>query len=205
MNVFISYNRKEAWYANQLKDSILDYNLRKYNVWYDKNTIGGHPWWDQICDEIENSNVFIAVTSRAYWKSPACKVEFKYAQDLGKPIIPLVVENNIHDLSVSNIRTIQYIYDPFSMKGGVKLLNAIEATRDKQRPHNSNISRPKVPDTQGIDWMKNIVMSLIPILGLVLFILSNKRSAKDKVFISLHVIVSLIALSYLFSRSTEIM
>jgi tetratricopeptide (TPR) repeat protein len=88
-NIFISYaHLNEIWVA-KLEKELGD--LRDYRIWRDKNIPGGADWWDKILHEIQGCTYFIHVGTQEAYMSKFCRAELRYAFDLNKPIVPIIL------------------------------------------------------------------------------------------------------------------
>jgi hypothetical protein len=87
--LFVSYARTDRPEVDSLAQ-----RLRQVanEVWFDADLVGGQVWWDNILNQIRDSDAFIAIVSRSSLKSQACRIERQYAARLGKPILPLAIE-----------------------------------------------------------------------------------------------------------------
>jgi len=196
MQIFVSYSRNQASESKRLKEFLETYKNRKYEVWYDGEVLGGKIWWDNICERIEKSDFFILVSSFSYWDSPFCKAEYNYAKKLGKTIIPLRANDHAFSRVREELRKLQFIYEPFTLQGGVKIINAIENKRIQARAHQNNETpRPQVPSRRKNFYV--LLCGLIPIIGLIVFTRLD-RNRGDIIYMWLQVI-SLIG-SFLFFR-----
>jgi len=92
MNIFISYNRENKAIAESLARDI---EAIGHKVWYDQELSGGQAWWDQILETVRNCEVFVFLLSPEALNSIACKREYGYAGDLGKPILPVLVSESV--------------------------------------------------------------------------------------------------------------
>ena len=90
--IFISYNRECAEAAQTLLN---DFQALGHTVWLDQKLSGGQAWWDQILATIRDCDLVAILLSPGTLKSTACKREYNYAADLGKPILPVVVADGI--------------------------------------------------------------------------------------------------------------
>ena len=88
--LFISYSRRDAEAAQQLHD---DLEASGLDVWMDHEIRGGQQWWDVILEQIRNSDVFVLALSLDSVRSKACSEELRYAQRLGKQILPVQVRD----------------------------------------------------------------------------------------------------------------
>ncbi len=91
-NIFISYNRQSEAIARTLADDI---EALGHTVWFDQELSGGQAWWDQILARVLDCHVFVFVLSQESLSSIACKREYGYAADLGKPILPVAVSGGV--------------------------------------------------------------------------------------------------------------
>ena len=91
-NVFISYSRHNLDAAKQLVGELEAIGLKP---WHDQTLTGGQRWWDNILENIRNCDVFIFALSRDSWESEACRSELAYVVELGKPILPVQVSDDI--------------------------------------------------------------------------------------------------------------
>ena len=90
-DVFISYSRKDIAFARLLRESLLQSQI---DTWIDWERIPvGEKWWDEICQAIENANVFMFIISKNSIGSPVCKDEINQALKNNKRIIPIIVDD----------------------------------------------------------------------------------------------------------------
>jgi hypothetical protein len=90
--VFVSYSRHNLEAATQLVDDLQAVGI---NTWHDQTLTGGQRWWDNILDSIRSCDVFIFALSKESWESEACRSELAYVVQLGKPILPVLVSDDI--------------------------------------------------------------------------------------------------------------
>ena len=91
-NIFISYNRESEAIAKIVAS---DVEALGQSVWFDQNLSGGQAWWEQILGEIRDCDVLIFLLAPESLDSVACKLEYTYAADLGKPILPILVSEGV--------------------------------------------------------------------------------------------------------------
>ena len=107
--VFVSYSRKNLDAVTQLVKHGRDAGVE---MWYDQTLTGGQRWWDNILAEIRNCDIFVFALSRDSWDSEACSSELGYVAQLGKPIIPVKVcddiSNNLLSAPLSEIQITDY-------------------------------------------------------------------------------------------------
>jgi hypothetical protein len=90
--VFISYSRNNLDAVGQLVKDLQDVG---FNAWHDQTLTGGQRWWDNILASICDCDIFIFALSQESWESEACRSELDYVVKLGKPILPVLVSDNI--------------------------------------------------------------------------------------------------------------
>ena len=88
MTVFISYARKDRDLVDVLAHDI---ERAKHQVWLDHDLTGGQDWWDTILAQIRDCRLFMFVLTPDSIRSKACLAELRYAADLGRPIVPVMV------------------------------------------------------------------------------------------------------------------
>jgi hypothetical protein len=90
--VFVSYSRNNLEAVSQLVRDLQDVG---FNAWHDQTLTGGQRWWDNILASIRDCDIFIFALSQESWESEACRSELEYVVALGKPILPVLVCDNI--------------------------------------------------------------------------------------------------------------
>jgi hypothetical protein len=107
--IFLSYNRQSESHAKSLTSDLEELG---HTVWFDKELCGGQAWWNQILKSIRNCELFVFILDSNSLDSTACKREFGYAADLGKPILPVMVSDeistNLLPPSLSKIQIVDY-------------------------------------------------------------------------------------------------
>ncbi|MBZ0317961.1 MAG: SUMF1/EgtB/PvdO family nonheme iron enzyme [Anaerolineae bacterium] len=116
-----------------------------YQVWYDPELTGGQNWWNKILDTIRECDLFIFVLSKESLASTPCKLEYQYAFDLNKRILPIRIDQDIHDsLLPSELQKIQFVdYIKRNAASWRAINRAIINLPDVQSPPNP---LPPVPD-----------------------------------------------------------
>ena len=108
--VFLSYSRDDAARLAVLAEDIKSLG---HVAWLDQELTGGQRWWDHILDEIRDCDIFVSAVSASSMDSRACLAEYEYAVALGKPILPVMVENGVTDSlmppALSQLQRINYI------------------------------------------------------------------------------------------------
>lgn len=90
--IFISYARQSADMATSLSN---DMKMFGYEVWFDRELSGGQAWWDHILTSIRRCDIFVFLLTPDSLESTACRRECNYADALGKPILPVLVADNV--------------------------------------------------------------------------------------------------------------
>ena len=87
-HVFISYDRDDQTYARKLAD---DLRTRHIEVWRDNLMGSGDRWVEAIEEAIESSAAVVVVMTPEAKESEWVQREILLAQDLKKPIFPLLL------------------------------------------------------------------------------------------------------------------
>ncbi len=106
--IFISYAHKDfdivKGYVRYLKE-------RYFNFWYDKNLVAGDRWRNEIGDQINASEYFIAFDSSNYRASEFCNKEYQIAEAGKKIIVCIKIENGFRDeFSNTGVSGVQHVY-----------------------------------------------------------------------------------------------
>jgi WD40 repeat protein len=90
-DVFISYSRKDIAFARLIRESL---QACQIDTWIDWDRIPvGERWWLEICEAIQNANVFMFIISQNSIGSKVCREEIELALQNHKRIIPVVVDH----------------------------------------------------------------------------------------------------------------
>lgn len=90
--VFVSYSRNNLDAVGQLVKDLQDVG---FDAWHDRTLTGGQRWWDSILSSIRDCEIFIFALSKESWDSEACQSELGYVIALDKPILPVLVSDNV--------------------------------------------------------------------------------------------------------------
>lgn len=108
--IFISYNRKNKDTAQRLSKDIESLG---HDVWLDQELSGGQAWWDKILEMVRDCDTFVFLLDQDSLESTACKREFGYADELGKPVLPVLVgagvSTNLLPPALSRLQFVDYI------------------------------------------------------------------------------------------------
>lgn len=124
--IFLSYSRRSEAIAKVVAEDI---EVLGHDVWFDRELSGGHLWWNQILAMIREADVFVLVLDPAALDSSACRREYGYAADLGKPILPaLVAEGVSTNLLPPALSAIQFVdYRHQERSAALRLAKALSA------------------------------------------------------------------------------
>jgi TIR domain len=87
LSIFISYARTDSSFTDRLE---ADLQARNFYTWVDRRKLeGGQVWLDELENAIERCHVLLVVLSPNAVKSDYVRMEYRYAQKLGKSVIPL--------------------------------------------------------------------------------------------------------------------
>lgn len=86
MKLFISYARIDKPYCVQLV-----HTLDVHQVWFDQRLYAGQQWWKEILRRLDWSEGFIYLLSPESVQSEYCLKELEIAQQLQRPIIPVLI------------------------------------------------------------------------------------------------------------------
>ncbi|MBZ0302813.1 MAG: TIR domain-containing protein [Anaerolineae bacterium] len=126
--IFVSYSRSDADFVRRLVDHL---KTRSIDYWLDVDHIqAGADWSDAVWGALQRCDLMLLVVSPASMASKEVSNEWKYYQNLGKPIIPALVNaaTNIHYQLVA----MHYIdFDRYSFEEATEQLEG-EITRVTQ-------------------------------------------------------------------------
>ncbi|MCL4253904.1 MAG: protein kinase [Anaerolineae bacterium] len=88
IKLFLSYRRTNQMIVEAL---VKVFKQMDHIVWYDQHLTGGQKWWDTILEEIQECDLFVPILSPEYLESYPCKLEYEYAHQLNKRILPIEV------------------------------------------------------------------------------------------------------------------
>lgn len=92
MNIFISYSSKNR---PAVKALVADLASLGHTLWFDQELAGGQVWWDTILANIRACDLFIFALTGHSLKSGPCKLEYTYAYELNKPILPVLLSDDV--------------------------------------------------------------------------------------------------------------
>lgn len=93
MKIFVSYSSQNR---PAVKSLVADLVSLEHEVWFDQELSGGQVWWDTILDQMRACDLFILALTAQAMKSEPCRLEYTYAYELNKPIIPVLLTNDVN-------------------------------------------------------------------------------------------------------------
>jgi hypothetical protein len=89
-DMFISYRRTDRELVAQVVRKL---EANGVGVWYDAEIEGGADWRESIVTSLEASDMLVIFFSEECNSSRQLKKELAIADDLGKPVVPILIEN----------------------------------------------------------------------------------------------------------------
>ena len=87
ISIFMSYARTDSSFVDRLE---ADLRARNFSTWVDRHKIeGGQVWLDELEQAIDRCQIVLVILSPVSVISKFVRMEYRYAQGLGKPVIPL--------------------------------------------------------------------------------------------------------------------
>lgn len=140
MSVFISYARKDRELVDLLARDIA---RAKYSVWLDQNLTGGQDWWDTVLVQIRECSLFVFVLSPESISSRPCLAEFRYASELGRQILPVMVRDVAVELAPQPIPRAHILdYRRRDADAAVDLINALAIADTPEAPLPTPLPEP---------------------------------------------------------------
>ncbi|MBV6442179.1 MAG: toll/interleukin-1 receptor domain-containing protein [Haliscomenobacteraceae bacterium CHB4] len=157
LKIFLSYSRTDQSSAMHLAR---DFSSLEHKVWLDKELTGGQAWWDKILSQIRECDLFVVALSNSYSNSQACRLEYQYAYDLRKRILPLKIEDNVSlNILPSTLTSLQIVdYKEDSKASFLSLVKAISNLPPSQPLPNPLPQSPEVPISY-LDQLKDQIDS----------------------------------------------
>lgn len=143
MGLFISYSSMDKAAIEPLRTAL---HRAHQQVWMDEELGGGEAWWRTILEQIRNCEVFIVALSNNSLGSKPCQAEFRYAQALQRPILPVQI-GPVASLRVTPFATTQIIdFRNPTAEVGIELIGAVQDQRARLQPLPAELpDEPPVP------------------------------------------------------------
>jgi hypothetical protein len=131
MALFISYSSQDRSTVDALTSAL---RRGQNQVWFDQELGGGDSWWAKILEQIRECEVFIVALSSNWLQSKPSQAELRYAQALGRPILPVRI-GDVDSMRVNPLAALQIIdYREPTVDAGIQLVTAVHALRSKPVP-----------------------------------------------------------------------
>ena len=129
MAVFVSYSSRDEAAVGALLNAL---RRAREQVWLDEQLEVGESWWHTILEQIRGCDVFVLAVSNNSLESKPCQAELKYAQDLGKPILPVQI-GPVDGMRTHPLAAIQWIdFRKPTVETGIELIATVQAHRAKR-------------------------------------------------------------------------
>lgn len=143
---FISYTHIDS----EIVDAIVaELTRRGYRVWYDRRLNGGTYFWDEIILRIKNCTVFIGMWSEAASKNDNVRNEWEMAQNCGKDIIPIILDDSEFDreLELKMIRIHHIRRSKFrSFDGFMENISSIPLLKSCREENDNKMDKKQIKD-----------------------------------------------------------
>jgi hypothetical protein len=122
--IFISYSSKSK---NLVQALVEDLEMARHQIWFDHQLTGGQGWWDQILENIRQCDLFIFALTPDALNSYPCQLEYNYAHQLNKNILPVLLTDGVSpDLLPPELSVIQFVdYRTQDRQSAFRLVNAL--------------------------------------------------------------------------------
>ncbi|CAM4201578.1 Serine/threonine-protein kinase PknH [Mycobacterium basiliense] len=143
MGLFISYSSQDRPLIEALTAAL---RRGRQQVWFDEELGGGEAWWSMILEQIRAADVFIVALSNHWLESKPCQAEFRYAQALNRPILPVRV-GPVDSVRVNPVAALQIVeYENPTVDTSIQLISAVHALQAAPKPLPSPLpEEPPVP------------------------------------------------------------
>ena len=91
MRLFISYAHVDKWQVTMLVQILRDGG---HDPWFDTHLVAGQDWKEQLAEAIQSCEAFVYALTPESVASEWCQWEFAKAAELGKSIIPVLLQRN---------------------------------------------------------------------------------------------------------------
>lgn len=143
--VFLSYSRSELGHVRTLAQHL---RTGGYDFWFDQELSGGQHWWNEVLRQIFECDVFVAVISEHSLRSNACKLELQYAVTLGKPLLPIMVEQVSPRFLTPELGQVQIVdYRTPTLDSALRLMAALRALPPAPPPPFPYPQPPQAPES----------------------------------------------------------
>ena len=154
-DVFVSYSREDCDFVRELHTFLTGAGR---DVWVDWEDIPAASEWERdINDSIDGAESFVCVVSTHSLVSEYCAVEFRYAQERGKRIVPIACDAADPEAAQAGLRQLNWIWcraDDDREAAFAKLSGALDTDLEWARAHTRLLVR-------AVDWESGEDSSLL--------------------------------------------
>ena len=154
-DVFVSYSREDCDFVRELHTFLTGAGR---DVWVDWEDIPAASEWERdISDSIDGAESFVCVVSTHSLVSEYCAVEFRYAQERGKRIVPIACDAADPEAAQPGLRQLNWIWcraDDDREAAFAKLSGALDTDLEWARAHTRLLVR-------AVDWESGEDSSLL--------------------------------------------
>ena len=143
MGLFLSYSSRDRAGIDDLLSAL---HRAQEDVWFDEDLGGGQAWWQMILERIRSCDVFVFAMSQNSLDSKPCQAELRYAQSLGKPVLPIQI-GPVGSMRVTPLAAVEVIdFQHPTVETGIQLMTAVQDARRRANPLPSPLpDEPPVP------------------------------------------------------------
>jgi serine/threonine kinase PknH len=143
VGLFVSYSSQDRSLIEPLAAAL---RRARQQVWFDEDLGGGEAWWSEILEQIRSCGVFVVALSNHSLESKPCQAEWRYAQALQRPILPVRI-GPVDSMRANPLAALQVIdYQNPTVDTGIQLVTAVHQLTAQQRPLPSPLpEEPPVP------------------------------------------------------------
>lgn len=123
---FLSYSSRDR---DGLGDLLSALHRAGEPVWFDEDLGGGEVWWQKILERIRECEVFLFALSDNSLQSRPCLAELRYAQALGKPVLPIQI-GPVASMRTTPLATVEAIdFRAPTLDSGIRLITAVQRAK----------------------------------------------------------------------------
>src|SRR5262249_36594472 len=122
MKIFLSYSSSSRDLVQTLTQ---DLEAMGHFVWFDRELTGGRKWWTDILEQIRNCELFLFALTAQSLESYPCKLEYGYAQDLKKRVLPVMLTDVAIKVMPAALQELQIV--DYRQRDKAQLINLTKA------------------------------------------------------------------------------
>ena len=156
MPIFVTYARKDRPAVEALGR---DLERAHNSVWLDYELTGGQAWWDTILGQIRACDLYLFALSPESLKSRACNLELQYALAVGRPLLPVLIQDVHIAMAPPAIADTHIVdYRTRTADSGIALISAV-ANRPTAPPLPDPLPVPPPPPMSYMNEFRELVES----------------------------------------------